>query len=54
MRAEIKGGELLAEMAERKERQKAGDNQRGSSKPRLPPKLSDLGISRGKRNVLRF
>jgi hypothetical protein len=32
LRAERRAGELLAEMATRGERQKAGDNQRGSSK----------------------
>ena len=37
MRAEIKAGKLLKEMAERRERAKAGDNQyRGSRAVRLP------------------
>jgi hypothetical protein len=43
MRAEIKAGELLAEMAERKERHKGGDPK---SRPATLAKLSDLGVSK--------
>ena len=44
--AEIRAGELLAEMAAHGQRAKAGDNQHGSSNEQLPPKLSDLGITK--------
>lgn len=45
MRAEIKAGEKLAEMAERKERHSAhGDQKTGSQA--ATPKLSDLGITK--------
>src|SRR5260370_23978732 len=49
MRAEIKAGELLKEMAERGERQKPGEASGGNSSTRQPlktPKLSDLGVSK--------
>ena len=47
MRAEIRAGELLAEMKMRGERQKPGDNPRGvnSSRP-LPLKLTDIGVTK--------
>jgi hypothetical protein len=32
------------EMTENGDRQKAGDNQRGSNATQLPPKLSDFGV----------
>ncbi len=44
LRAEIRAGELLAEMIERKERQKPGDNPRGVNSNTalpLPPTLAD-------------
>src|SRR5262245_13219915 len=45
LRAERRAGEMLAEMAERGERAKPGDNQHGGSNgARLP--LSDLGVSK--------
>jgi hypothetical protein len=45
MRAEIRTGELLTEMAERKERQRGrGDQKTGSQAAH--PKLSDLGVSK--------
>ena len=37
--------ELLNEMKEKGERQKAGDNQRGTRAGRLPPSLSELGVT---------
>ena len=48
MRAERRAGELLREMKERGERQKPGDASGGNgSKARpLPPKLSDLGVTK--------
>src|SRR5262245_28951065 len=47
MRAEIRAGELLREMQQRGERQKAGDNQhRGSRGVQPPPKLTDLGVTK--------
>jgi hypothetical protein len=49
MRAEIRAGELLAQMKARGERQKPGDNPRGvnsSGLQPLAPKLSDLGVSK--------
>jgi hypothetical protein len=49
MRAEIKAGELLAEMKERGERQKPGEASGGNSSTRLPlttPTLSDLGVTK--------
>ena len=46
IRAEVRAGELLREMAQKGERQKAGDNQQGSNKAELPPALAQLGISR--------
>jgi DNA N-6-adenine-methyltransferase (Dam) len=49
MRAEIRAGEMLAEMAERGERQKAGDagvHPDGSKKRPSAPKLSDLGVTK--------
>jgi len=45
LRAEIRAGELLAEMAQKGERQKAGDADGGRAKPSVP-KLSDLGVSK--------
>ena len=45
MRAERRAGELLIEMAERRERQKSGDADGRRSQPSVP-KLSDLGISK--------
>lgn len=47
MRAEIRAGELLAEMAERKERH-AGKAPKGSrvATPTPQPKLSDIGVSK--------
>jgi hypothetical protein len=54
LRAEIRAGELLAEMKVRGERQKAGDKAGGANKkksnnntalPLLVPKLSDLGVT---------
>ena len=47
MRAEIRAGELLAEMKMRGERQKPGDNPRSvnSSRP-LPLKLTDIGVTK--------
>jgi len=44
MRAEIRAGELLREMAERKERAKAGDPK--SRPATLTTKLSDLGMTK--------
>jgi N6-adenosine-specific RNA methylase IME4 len=49
MRAERRAGELLAEMAERGQRQKSGDagaNPDGSKKRPSAPKLSDLGVTK--------
>lgn len=47
MRAEDRAGELLAEMKKQGKRQKVGDNQhRGSNKQLLPPKLSELGVTK--------
>lgn len=43
MRAEIRGGEILREMADRKERVKGGDPK---SRPATLAKLLDLGISK--------
>jgi hypothetical protein len=43
LRAEIKGGELLREMAEQKERVKGGDPK---SRPATLAKLEDLGVSK--------
>jgi N6-adenosine-specific RNA methylase IME4 len=45
MRAERRAGELLIEMAERKERAKAGDADGSTRRPSVP-KLSDLGINK--------
>jgi N6-adenosine-specific RNA methylase IME4 len=45
-RAERRAGELLAEMKTRGERQRVGDNQHGSNAAQLPPKLSDLGVTK--------
>ena len=44
--AERRAGELLRQMRERGERRKPGDNQHGSNGAQLPPKLSDLGITK--------
>lgn len=49
LRAEQRAGELLQAMRERGERQKPGDNPRGVNGSRaepLPPKLSDLGVTK--------
>jgi hypothetical protein len=51
MRAEIKAGELLAEMKARGERSRPDDNLRKGPKSRAAtsekiPKLSDLGVSK--------
>jgi DNA N-6-adenine-methyltransferase (Dam) len=49
LRAERRTGEMLIELAERNERQKPGDASGGGDGSRaqpLPPKLSDLGISK--------
>jgi phage N-6-adenine-methyltransferase len=49
LRAEIRAGELLTEMAKRKERQRAGEASAGNGNTRLPltkPKLSDLGVTK--------
>jgi hypothetical protein len=46
MRAQIRGGELLMQMAERGERQKTGMNQHGSSSVERLPALSDLGVTK--------
>jgi N6-adenosine-specific RNA methylase IME4 len=46
MRAERRAGELLIEMAERKERREHSQRSRGATSKKLPPKLSDLGISK--------
>src|SRR5262249_35928606 len=49
MRAEIRAGELLAEMKQRGQRQKAGQASGGNSRTRQPltmPKLSDLGVTK--------
>jgi hypothetical protein len=45
MRAEIRTGELLTEMAERKERQRGRNDQKKGSQA-APSKLSDLGVSK--------
>jgi hypothetical protein len=49
LRAEIRVGELLAEMAERGERQKPGDDRRGvdssAARPSMPT-LKDLGLTK--------
>ena len=45
MRAEIRAGELLAEMKNRGERQKAGDSD-GSKRRPTTPKLSDIGVTK--------
>jgi N6-adenosine-specific RNA methylase IME4 len=46
MRAERRAGELLHEMAERGERREHSQRSRGATSTDLPPKLSDLGISK--------
>jgi hypothetical protein len=50
MRAEIRAGELLAEMKRRGERAKAGDAGGGTdgrgARPSVSPKLSDLGVTK--------
>src|SRR5262245_35886581 len=49
LRAERRAGELLAEMKQRGERQKAGEASAGNSRTRRPlstPKLSDIGVSK--------
>jgi N6-adenosine-specific RNA methylase IME4 len=45
--AERQAGELLAEMKEKGERKKSGDNQHGgSNSENLPPSLSELGVTK--------
>jgi N6-adenosine-specific RNA methylase IME4 len=46
MRAERRAGELLHEMAERGERREHSQRSHGATSTDLPPKLSDLGISK--------
>ena len=49
LRAEIRAGEILREMAERGERQKPGDAAGGNGRTVLPlptPRLADLGVSK--------
>lgn len=49
MRAERRAGELLIDMAERREREPKGGDRRSKSRPATliaPPKLSDLGINK--------
>jgi hypothetical protein len=45
-RAEIRAGELLAKMAERKERTQQGQGQGKGRTPQPLPKLADLGVSK--------
>jgi hypothetical protein len=46
MRAEIRAGEILREMAKRGERREHSQRSRGATSENMPPKLSDLGISK--------
>jgi hypothetical protein len=46
-RAEIRAGELLAEMAERGERERTGGDRKSKSQPAtMIPKLTDLGVTK--------
>src|SRR5215813_8163518 len=46
MRAEIRAGELLAEMENRGERRAHSQRSRGATSENLPPKLADLGVTK--------
>jgi hypothetical protein len=46
MRAEIRAGELLAEMKERGERRDHSQRSRGATSEKMPPKLSDIGVTK--------
>src|ERR1700722_617346 len=46
LRAERRAGQLLAEMGERGERREHSERGRGSMAQPLPPRLSDLGVTK--------
>jgi hypothetical protein len=46
LRAENRAGELLAEMKERGERREHSQRSRGATFANLPPKLSDIGVTK--------